>query len=99
MWAFILPTEEEAQAMQVTTRSKNSPDMSTTIQKQKTTTPLKEKTISKKSKTTQTNSIPLDPPTASKTLVILDTIEYNIVEDMKKTRANISLHELTKLKK
>ena len=30
MWDFILPTEEEAQAMPVTTRSKNSPDMSIT---------------------------------------------------------------------
>jgi len=84
--------------MPVTTRSQNSPDMSTTIQKQKTATPVKEKIVSKKSKTTQTDSIPLDPPTASKTLVVLDTLEYNIVEDMKNTRANISLRELTKCK-
>jgi len=42
--------------------------------------------------------IPPDSPNASKTLVISDTVKYNIVEDMKKTRANITLHELTKLK-
>jgi hypothetical protein len=28
----------------------------------------------------------------------MDTMEYNIVEDMKKTRESISLHELKKLK-
>lgn len=31
-------------------------------------------------------------------MVISDTIEYNVIEDMNKTRANISIHELTKLK-
>jgi len=31
-------------------------------------------------------------------LVVADTMEYNIVEDMKKARANMSLHELSKLK-
>jgi len=72
--------------------------MSITNQKQKIATPVKEKTVSKKSKTSQTDPIPLDPPNASKTLVISNTVEYNIVEDMKKMRANISLHELTKLK-
>lgn len=43
--------------MPVTTRSKNSPDMSITNQKQKTTTHVKEKTITKKSKTSQTYPI------------------------------------------
>jgi len=33
MWDFILPNEEEAQAMLVTMRSKNFLDTSTTIQK------------------------------------------------------------------
>ena len=84
--------------MPVTTRSKNSPDMSIINQKQKTSTPVKEKIVSKKSKTRKSDHIPLDPPNASKTLVILYTMEYNIVEDMKKSRTNISLHELTKLK-
>ena len=31
-------------------------------------------------------------------MLVSDTIEYNVVEDMKKTRANISIHELTILK-
>ena len=66
MWDFILPTKEEAQAMPVTTRSKNSPDMSITNHKQKVVTPAKEKTITKKSKTSQIDPIPLDSPNASK---------------------------------
>lgn len=33
MWDFNLPTEEEAQAVPVTTRSKNSTDTSTTDKK------------------------------------------------------------------
>lgn len=84
--------------MPVTTRSKNSHDMSITNLKQKTATPVKEKKVSKKSKTSQTDPIPLDPPNASKTLVISDIVEYNIVKDMKKMRENTSLHKLTKLK-
>jgi len=70
MWDFILPTEEEAQVMPVTTRSKNSPDMSITNQKQKVATPAKEKTTAKKSTTSQTDPIPPDSPNASKTLVL-----------------------------
>jgi hypothetical protein len=31
-------------------------------------------------------------------LIVSDTIEYNIVEDMKKVKANISLYEVSKLK-
>jgi len=31
-------------------------------------------------------------------LIILNEMEYNIVEDTKKTKANITLHELSKLK-
>jgi len=41
----------------------------------------------------QTNSSPL-----AKTLPVFDEMEYNIVEDMKNTRANITFHELSKLK-
>ena len=52
MWDFILQTGEEAQAMPITTRSKNFPDMSITNQKHKTTL-VKEKTVSKKSKTSK----------------------------------------------
>jgi len=35
-------------------------------------------------KTTQTDVIPLDHPTTSKTLVISDTVEYNIVKYMER---------------
>lgn len=98
MWDFILRIEEEAQAMPMTTRRKNSPDMSITNHKKKVATPAKEKTIAKKSKTSQTNPVPPNSPNTSKPLVISDTVEYNIVEHMKMPRDNISLHELTKLK-
>ena len=46
----------------------------------------------------QTNLILSDPSTTSKTLIVSDTVEYNIVEYMKKIKANISLHEMKKLK-
>ena len=60
----------------------------------------KDKTVSKNStsKATQTNHATSYVPTTSRTMVVSDTIEYNVVEDMKKTKANISIHELTKLK-
>ena len=31
-------------------------------------------------------------------MIVPDEIEYNIIEDMKKTRANITFYELSKLK-
>lgn len=39
-----------------------------------------------------------NPPSSSKTLVVSDSMDYNIVEEMEKTRAHISLYELSKLK-
>ena len=62
--------------------------------------PAKDKIVRKKSnsKAIQTSSITLVTPPTSNTMVVAGTIEYNVVEDMKKTRANISIHELTKLK-
>ena len=50
------------------------------------------------SKATQTNPAPSDVPSISKTMIVSDTIEYNVVEDMKKTKADILIHEHTKLK-
>ena len=60
----------------------------------------KDKTVSKKStsKATHTNPPTSNVPPTSKRMVVSDTIEYNVVKDMKKTRANISIHELTMLK-
>ena len=83
--------------MLVSTRIKSSSDSIVSNQKQKFL-PTKEKTVVRKSKNIQTDSIPPDPNTTSKTLIVSDTMEYNIVEDMKKTKTNISLHEMTKLK-
>eukprot|EP00253_Pinus_taeda_P031155 PITA_31155 len=61
---------------------------------------MKDKVATKKMtpKATQTSPVQTDSPTPSKTLIVLDEMEYNIVEDMKKTRANITLYELSKLK-
>ena len=81
----------------MSTRSKSSSYSIVSNQKQKSL-PTKEKKIVKKSKTVQTDPITPNPSTMSKTLIVLDTVEYNIVEDMKNTKANISLHEMTKLK-
>lgn len=38
------------------------------------------------------------PSSSSKTLLVSDNIECNIFKDMKKTKANISLYEVSKLK-
>lgn len=81
--------------MPVSTISKYSSNPIVSNQKQNSV-PTNEKI--KKSKTVQTNPILSDPSTTSKTLIVSDTIEYNIVEDMKKIKENISLHEMTKLK-
>jgi len=47
---------------------------------------------------TQTIPVQIDSSTPSKILIVLDEMEYNIIEDMKKTRANITFYELSKLK-
>lgn len=54
-----------------------------------------------KSPPKSTESIPFssNSPSTSKTLINSDKdIQYNIVEDMKKVKNNISMHELSKLK-
>jgi len=52
----------------------------------------KDKVVAKKMtfKVTQTSPVQIDSPTPSKTLIVSDEMEYNIIEDMKKTMANIS---------
>ena len=42
------------------------------------------------SKATQTSPDQTDSPTPSNTLIVSNEMEYNIIEDMKKTRANIT---------
>ena len=46
----------------------------------------------------QTSPVQANETTPSKTLIVSDEMEYNIIDDMKKTRANITLYELSKLK-
>lgn len=60
----------------------------------------KEKVATKKttSKVTQASPVQVDSSTPSKTLTVSDEMEYNIIEDMKKTRENITFYELSKLK-
>ena len=60
----------------------------------------KDKVAPKKttSKETQTSPVQIDLSTPSKTLIVADEMEYNIIEDMKKARANITFYELSKLK-
>jgi len=49
-------------------------------------------------KVTQTSPVQADETTPSKTLIVSDEMEYNIIDDMKNTRANITLYKLSKLK-
>jgi hypothetical protein len=44
------------------------------------------------------NSQHVENKSASKILFVADKIDYDIIEDMKKTRENISLYEISKLK-
>lgn len=60
----------------------------------------RDKEIGKKyvPKSTHTTHTQLDPSPSFKTLIVYDEMEYNIIDDMKKIRANITFHELRKLK-
>ena len=62
--------------------------------------PPRNKVVGNKSslKSTQTNPTQLDSSPSSKTLIVFEEMEYNIIDDVKKTRANITFHELSKLK-
>ena len=101
MWDFILPDEEDQEAFPISTCSRNQLDPPQPTPKPKSTSSMtKDKVATKKmtSKVTQTNPVQIDPSTPSKTLIISDEMEYNIIEDMEKTRANITFYELSKLK-
>ena len=105
MWDFILPnsdSEVDQEAMHVSTRSKSQTEPVQTVPKKKTTIPsTKDKSPVKKTSPLPTQNQPSSsnlPTSTSKTLVVSDPMDYNIVEDMKKIKAKISLHELSKLK-
>jgi len=101
MWDFILLDEEDQEAFPVSTCSGNQLDLPQPTPKPKSASSMtKDKVASKKTspKATQTSPVQTDPSTPSKTLIVSDEMEYNIIEDMKKTRANITFYELSKLK-
>jgi len=104
MWDFILPNsdnESEQESLPVNTRSKGIIEPNQSNQKRKNSNTItKEKILMKKApiSSPQTKPSSSNPPSSSKNLVVLDSMDYNIIEDMKKTQANISLHELSKLK-
>ena len=101
MWDFILPNEETQEALPFATQSSGFVDSPQTNPKQKVSTLApRDKTTSKKSpsKSTQTTPLQSNSSPSSKTLIIPAEMEYNIIEDMKKTRGNITFHELSKLK-
>ena len=49
-------------------------------------------------KATKSSPVQSEQTTPSRTLIVSDEMEYNIMDDMKKTRANITLYESSKLK-
>jgi len=101
MWDFILPDEEDQDASPVSNQSRSQLNPPQPTPKQKSTSSMpKDKVTAKKttSKATQTSLVQTDPPTPSKTLIVSDEMEYNIIEDMKNTRVNITFYELSKLK-
>ena len=102
LWDFILPTtdnEDEHEALPVNARSKNSAGLPQSPQKKKYSSSVaKDKVINKITPSSQSNPTYSTLPSTYKTLVVSNTIEYNIVEDMKKIKENIYIHELRKLK-
>lgn len=104
MWEFILPNfdnSSEQEALPVNTESKIAVEPVQTNPKKKNRSPIsKDKAPMKKTPVVPTQNQPSfsNPPSSSKTLVVLDSMDYNIVEDMKKTRENIYLFDLSKLK-
>ena len=101
MWDFIILDEEDQEASPVSTKSRNQLDPPWRSSKQKSASSIsKDKVTGKKSspKVTQTSPFQSDSSNPSKTLIFSDEMEYNIVKDMKNTRANITFHGLSKLK-
>jgi len=101
MWDFIIPNEETQEALPITTRSKNPVELIETNSKKKASMPPpRDKETCKKSspKSTQTTPTQLNSSPQPKILIVSVEMEYNIIDDMKKNRANITFHELRKLK-
>ena len=93
MWDFILLDEEDQEAFSVSTRSRNQLDPPQPTPNPKSASSMtKDKVVAEKTspKATQTSPVQTDVSTPSKTLIVLDEMEYNIIEDMKTTRAYIA---------
>jgi len=92
--------EEEEEYFPINSRSKGPIDTTSSSKNQKYPTPsTKEKGTIKKTSSQSFDYAPTTSksPSSSKTLIISYNIEYNIVEEMKKIKANISLYEVSKL--
>ena len=105
MWDFILPnsdTENEQEAFPVTTRSKGTPEpvQATSKKRNAGSTTTKEKISTKKAAPIPSQNQPSSSnlPSTSNTLVVIDSMDYSIIEDMKKVKANITMFELRELK-
>ena len=104
IWDFILHNsdiENEQEAFPVTTRSKSTSEPPQDSKKRSAgATNTKEKTPTRKLVATTPQNQPSSStiPSTSKTLAISDSMDYNIVDDMKKTKENITIFELRKLK-
>ena len=105
MWDFILPnsdTDNDEEAFPVSTKSKSTfePVQATSKKRNAGAATTKEKVPTKKSPAVVPQNQPStsSTPSTSKTLVVSDSMDYNIVNDMKKTKANITMFELSKLK-
>lgn len=92
MWDFILSNsdnESEQEDLPVNTRSKSIVEPNQSNQKKKNSNPItKEKSPAKKTPVASTNNQPSSSnrPSSSKIIVVSNSMDYNIVEDMKKTR-------------
>lgn len=91
MWDFILPNydnESEHESLPINTKSKSIADPNQANSKKKNPGPItKDKAPIKKTPVSPPHNQPSasNHPSSSKTLAVLDPMDYNIVEEMKKT--------------
>ena len=84
MWDFILPDEEDQEALSVSTRSKNQLDSPQPIPKPKSARSMpKDKVAAKKTtpKVTQTSLVQTDSPYPSKTLIVSNNVNFEMGTD------------------
>ena len=82
MWNFILSDEEDQEAFSISTRRRNQLDPPQPTSKPKSASSMtKDKVVAKKTspKATQTSPVQTETSTPSKTLIVSDEMEYNII--------------------